>query len=216
MNLFDFQLRTRVVFGSGSIDRLGEFVKEFSKKNVLLVTDKGIRQAGHVQRALDSLASRGIEVVTFDDVKENPDNTVVDHCVETANSKHIDLIVGLGGGSSLDTAKATNFILTNGGTIADYWGANKATKPMLPMLAIPTTAGTGSEMQSYALISEKKTHKKMACGDTKATPALAILDPELTFKPTTTCGHYHRSRCLGAFPGKCCDQTPEFNVFFIC
>jgi alcohol dehydrogenase len=92
----------------------------------------------------------------------------------------VDFIVGLGGGSAMDTAKGCNFILTNGGKISDYWGSHKAVKPMLPFIAIPTTAGTGSECQSYALIADEETHAKMACGDPKAAAKLAILDPELT------------------------------------
>src|SRR5262247_4885498 len=92
----------------------------------------------------------------------------------------IDSIIGLGGGSSMDCAKAINFVLTNGGTMKDYWGFGKAARPMLPMIGIPTTAGTGSEAQAYALISDSETHAKMACGDPKAAFKVAILDPALT------------------------------------
>jgi alcohol dehydrogenase len=92
----------------------------------------------------------------------------------------IDSIIGLGGGSSLDTAKAINFVLTGGGRIEDYQGYGKATGPMLPMIGIPTTAGTGSEAQSYALISNAQTHTKMACGAAGAAFRAAILDPRLT------------------------------------
>src|SRR5439155_21941523 len=98
--------------------------------------------------------------------------------------------VGLGGGSSMDTAKGCNFLLTNGGRMSDYWGVGKATKPMLPLIAIPTTAGTGSECQSAALIVEETTHQKMACLDPKAAARIAILDPGLTLShpaPVTTC-----------------------------
>jgi len=80
----------------------------------------------------------------------------------------------------MDTAKGTNFILTNGGQMKDYWGVGKATKPMLPLIAVPTTSGTGSECQSFALISDEQTHQKMACGDPKAAARVAILDPLLT------------------------------------
>jgi len=100
--------------------------------------------------------------------------------VQVASEAHVDLIVGLGGGSSMDTAKGCNFILSNGGRMSDYWGIGKASQPMLPFIAIPTTAGTGSECQSFALISEDQTNKKMACGDKKALPKITILDPELT------------------------------------
>src|SRR5207244_6285273 len=107
-------------------------------------------------------------------------NLDVEACLEVAHSAGIDAIVGLGGGSSMDTAKGCNFLITNGGRMQDYWGVGKATKPMLPLIAVPTTAGTGSECQSFALISDEKTHHKMACGDPKAAARVAILDPELT------------------------------------
>ena len=90
------------------------------------------------------------------------------------------MIVGLGGGSAMDTAKGCNFILTNGGRMQDYWGYGKAPKPMRPMIAIPTTAGTGSECQSFTLIADEDSHMKMACGDPKAMPRISILDPTLT------------------------------------
>src|SRR5690606_18230631 len=91
-----------------------------------------------------------------------------------------DLIVGFGGGSSMDCAKGINFLYSCGGRMQDYWGIGKATGPLLPMIAVPTTAGTGSETQSFALISDAETHVKMACGDKRAAFRVAILDPELT------------------------------------
>jgi alcohol dehydrogenase class IV len=110
----------------------------------------------------------------------NPTSLMIEAGRNFAASLRIDSIVGLGGGSSLDCAKGINFLLTNGGVIKDYWGFGKARKPMLPMIGIPTTAGTGSEAQSYALISDAETHVKMACGDAKAAFRIAILDPRLT------------------------------------
>jgi alcohol dehydrogenase len=147
---------------------------------VLLVTDRGIAAAGHPARAVALLEAAGVQVVLFDEVRENPTSLDVDRCVEAARSGEVDFIVGLGGGSSMDTAKGCNFVLTNGGRIHDYWGVGKATRPMLPLIAIPTTAGTGSECQSFALISDEITHQKMACGDGKAAARVAILDPLLT------------------------------------
>jgi alcohol dehydrogenase len=97
-----------------------------------------------------------------------------------AREAGVDLLIGLGGGSSMDTAKGCNFLLTNGGEMKDYWGVGKATRPMLPLIAIPTTAGTGSECQSAALIADEHTHQKMACLDPKAAASVAILDPLLT------------------------------------
>ncbi len=176
---FDHIPRTRVVFGNGSLTRLGELAREHGSK-ALVVTDSGITQAGHAARAIDSLAAAGLQTALFDRVHENPTTRHVDDCVAAARDFGADLIIGIGGGSSMDTAKGCNFILTNGGRIQDYWGVSKATKPMLPLIAIPTTAGTGSECQSFALISDEVTHVKMACGDPKCAPRIALLDPELT------------------------------------
>jgi alcohol dehydrogenase len=170
----------RVVFSAGSIDRLGEIVRAEDVKRVLLVTDPGIRDAGHEERAVRSLYKAGLVVRVFDEVEENPTTIHVGKGVIAAKAFNPDVIVGLGGGSAMDCGKGINFILTNGGKVHDYWGVNKAPKPLLPFVAIPTTAGTGSDAQSAALITDPETHTKMACWDRKALPRLAILDPGLT------------------------------------
>lgn len=177
---FDFDPRTRVVFGAGTVARLGELTRELGGSRVLVVTDDGIERAGHVARVTESLASAGLNSVVFKDVQPNPTTDDVDRGLSVAKVQQIDFLVAVGGGSSMDCAKGINFLLTNGGQIRDYWGIGKATKPMLPHIAIPTTAGTGSEAQSFALIADAKTHMKMACGDKKAACRVAILDPELT------------------------------------
>ena len=177
---FDYNPRTRIVFGIDAINRLGELTKEILAKRALIVTDPGIVAAGHAAHAENSLKASSIETFVFDQVHENPTTRDVDACLEVAKYEGIDCIIGLGGGSSLDTAKGCNFLLTNGGRMQDYWGVGKAAKPMLPLIAVPTTAGTGSECQSFALIADDNTHQKMACGDPKAAPRIAILDPALT------------------------------------
>lgn len=177
---FDLQCRTRVIFGEGTIGRLGEFAGELGTRRALVVSDPGIIKAGHTQRAIDVLVATGIETQVFEGVHENPTTDDVARGVAIANRYEPELIVGLGGGSSMDCAKGINFVYSNGGEMKDYWGVGKALKPMLPMIAVPTTSGTGSETQSFALISDAKTHVKMACGDKKASFRIAILDPELT------------------------------------
>jgi len=177
---FDFQPRTRVVFGSGTLSRLGELARELGCSRVLLVADPGIVAAGHVARADASLRDAAIGTMLFDAFDANPDSAMVAAGAARAAASGIDSIVALGGGSSLDCAKGINFVLTNGGTMRDYRGFGKAAKPLLPMIGIPTTAGTGSDAQSYALISDATTHEKMACGDPKAAFRVAILDPALT------------------------------------
>lgn len=177
---FDLQCRTRIVFGEGTVSRLGEFAGELGARRALLVSDPGIIKAGHTQLGIDSLAAAGIETQVFEGVHENPSTDDVARGVAMARRYEPELLVGLGGGSSMDCAKGINFVYTNGGSMRDYWGVGKALKPMLPMIAIPTTAGTGSEAQSFALISDAETHVKMACGDKKASFRVAILDPTLT------------------------------------
>ena len=180
MTPFDFQLRTRIVAGEDTLDRLGELASEIGARRVLVVTDPGIIAAGHVQRGLDALANAGLESFLFDGACENPSTDDVEAGLKIAKRHDPELIVGLGGGSSMDCAKGINFLYSNGGKMQDYWGVGKALHPMLPMIAVPTTSGTGSELQSFALISDAETHVKMACGDKKASCRIAILDPKLT------------------------------------
>ena len=182
---FDFHPRTRMVCGPDSIDRLGALAGELGTRRALVVTDPGIIAAGHVERGLESLRNANIEVELFDGARENPTTDDVMKGLALAKRYEPELLVGLGGGSSMDCAKGINFVYTNGGEMKDYWGVGKALKEMLPMIAVPTTAGTGSEMQSFALISDAVTHVKMACGDPKASCRIAILDPKLTLTQPT-------------------------------
>lgn len=177
---FDYEPLGRVVFGPGSIDKLGELTRELGGHRVLLVTDPGLEKAGHPQRAEQTLRAVGLDVTVFDGVEENPETQHVVAGAELARQHRIDFLVAVGGGSTMDCAKGINFVYTNGGQISDYRGHGKATKPMLPSIGIPTTAGTGSEAQSYALIADASSHMKMACGDRKAAFRISILDPELT------------------------------------
>jgi alcohol dehydrogenase len=177
---FDHQPRTRLVFGINSVGRIGELAREIGAAKVLLVTDPGIVAAGHSEKVRQSLSSAGLKVTVFDRAKENPTTRCVQDCVAAAKEAGIDTIIGLGGGSAMDTAKGCNFILTNGGRMQDYRGVGKARHAMLPFIAIPTTAGTGSECQSAALIVDENTHQKMACLDSKCAARVAVLDPALT------------------------------------
>jgi alcohol dehydrogenase len=176
---FDFQPLGRVIFGAGSLSQLGEAARPLGRR-ALLVTDPGLEHVGHPQRAADILRAAGVEVFVFDGVKENPTEHEVWDGVAVAKEHAVDLIVAVGGGSAMDCAKGINFLHTNGGRMAEYRGHDKATKPMLPSVGVPTTAGTGSEAQSYALITDPSSHMKMACGDKKAAFRVCVLDPELT------------------------------------
>jgi alcohol dehydrogenase len=180
MEIFDYQPQTRVVFGPGTINRLGELARELNFRKTLLVADRGLVKSGHVAEALTSLRAAGIEVNEFHDFDVNADTQMVEAGRDFAAPLNIESIIALGGGSSLDCAKGINFLLTNGGRMRDYHGYGKAVRPLLPMIGIPTTAGTGSEAQTYALISDAQTHVKLACGDRQAAFRIALLDPVLT------------------------------------
>jgi alcohol dehydrogenase len=181
MTPFDLQLPTRIVFGQGRIAELGELVRSLASfSRVLVVSDPGVVAAGHTQRGLDALAAAGFATRLFDGLAENPTTAHVDAGLRVAQEFQPEAIVGLGGGSSMDCAKGINFLYSCGGRMQDYWGIGKATGPLAPMVAVPTTAGTGSEAQSFALISDADTHVKMACGDKRAAFRIALLDPELT------------------------------------
>jgi len=170
---------SRIVHGARSLDRLGELVRDLGASRVLLVSDRGLREAGHVDRALAVLRDADVETAVYDGVESDPTTRHVAEGLEVARETRIDGIVGLGGGSALDCAKGVNFLFTNGGRMEDYEGSNRAGSPMLPSLGVPTTAGTGSEAQSYALICREENGAKMACGDRKAVFRTVILDPTL-------------------------------------
>jgi len=177
---FDFRPRTRVVFGAGEFARLGEIARELGGTRCLVVADPGIVEAGYAAEATRSLKARRMAVHGFHEFRPNPTSAMVEAGGAFAEQLGIDLIVAVGGGSTLDCAKGINFLLSNGGRIRDYWGYGKAGRPMLPMIAIPTTAGTGSEALSSATLVDSETGARMSCGDAKASFRVAILDPKLT------------------------------------
>ncbi len=185
MTPFDFRPRTRVLFGAGEFARLGEVARELGGTRCLLVADQGMLERGYVQEATRTLKARRMEVCAFHDFGAGKFNATATTAMVDAGAAYaaplkIDLIVGLGGGSSLDCAKAINFVVSNGGSIRDYWGYGKATRPMLPMIAVPTTAGSGSEALTFTVVRDPETNARMVCGDPKAAFRAAILDAKLT------------------------------------
>lgn len=203
MTPFDFQPRTRVVFGEGAISRLGELARELGFRRTLLVADRGLVASGHVEEALETLTGAGLVAIPFHDFDTNPDTRMIETGRDFAASHDVDSLIGLGGGSSLDCAKGVNFLLTNGGSMRDYHGYGKARRPLLPMIGVPTTAGTGSEAQSYALVTDAETRVKMACGDPSAAFRVALLDPLLTLSQprevTATAGFDAISHAVESF-----------------
>jgi len=171
----------RVVYGVGSLARLGALADGLGATRALVVTDAGVVAAGILDRALHSLQAASVAAVVYDGAPSNPSSDdVATAAAFAAERGPFDLIVGLGGGSAMDCAKGVNFILTGGGVMSDYWGYGKAGKDMIASIGVPTTAGTGSEAQSYALISDPVTGRKMACGDLRARFRGVVLDASLT------------------------------------
>lgn len=180
----------RVEIGPDRLLALGELARGEGARRALLVTDAGIVAAGHIARALSSLGAADIAVTIFDGACENPTTREVDLGLALARNASIDFLIAVGGGSAMDCAKGINLLFANGGQISDYRGdpdlptlADR--RPLLPMILAPTTTGTGSEAQSFALISDAQTHQKMPCGDRRPPtqgglrPRIALLDPQL-------------------------------------
>ena len=169
---------TRLISGQGSLAEAANI----ADGRVFLVTDPGIVAAGHVARLEAMFAAKGTTYHRFDAVRENPDEENVDACVaeykRAFGDDGADWIVALGGGSSIDVAKGCSMLASAGGRMRDYLGRKSKPHQQPPVLAIPTTAGTGSEVQSFALITNNDTGRKMACGG--EVPRIAILDPDLT------------------------------------
>jgi len=170
---------TRIVHGAGSVALIPQLLPP-GINNVLIVTDPGVLGAGHVATVSGALRSAGVTVAVFDRVIENPDTDVVQACVECLRGANARAVVAVGGGSAIDTAKAGALLLANGGTLADFWHTGRLGSPIAPLIAVPTTAGTGSEVQSHAIISDPVTHRKMAIGTPTLLPLAAVLDPDLT------------------------------------
>jgi len=170
----------RVVFGTAAVERLASEATALGARRVFVVTDRGIVAAGHAGRAESVLRNAGVHVAVWDGVRENPTESGIAEAAVAAREFAPDVLVGLGGGSSMDVAKGVNFLLAGGGTMADYHGRGKARGTPLPSIGVPTTAGTGSEAQSYALVCRDRDGVKMACGDRRVRFRAVLLDPALT------------------------------------
>ena len=177
---FEWRPGPRLVVAPGSIARLGELARELGARRVFVASDPGIVDAGHAAAGVESLEAAGLATALFSRFGGNPTETEIAAGAAAAREFRPDLLVGLGGGSSMDCAKGVNFLVSCGGRMRDYKGRGTATGPLLPSIAVPTTAGTGSETQSFALVSDGETGAKMACGDPRAAFRVAVLDVNLT------------------------------------
>ncbi|SOC44049.1 alcohol dehydrogenase [Rhizobium subbaraonis] len=180
MRAFSYHIPTQIEFGNGAIARLPEFVKVLGGSRVLVVGDPGVQRAGLIDRVQAILTGASIFNAVFADVESDPATRSVDEGTVHGKANGCDLVVGIGGGSALDTAKAIGLMLVNDGNIKDYVGIGKVPRAGAPVIAVPTTAGTGSELTIWSVLSDKVAKAKISVGSVLNCPAIALLDPELT------------------------------------
>jgi alcohol dehydrogenase len=177
---FSYELPTKIEFGVGISGRVAEHVEGCGGSRILLVVDPGVLDAGVADKVTDGLEHAGMPYVLFSDIEPEPEARSIVDGVELARSEGCDAVVGVGGGSALDSAKAIAVMLENEGHIRDYAGQNLVPNPGVPMIALPTTAGTGSEVTIWSVISEKEEKVKYGVGSPYMTATVAMCDPELT------------------------------------
>ena len=199
MNEFDITMKSRVIFSPGASGGVGRIAREFDAHRAMIVTDPGIQRTGLDAPLVESLKREHIEISIFAKVEPNPTTENVEEGVALARESSPDVIIALGGGSSLDTGKAINLLRTRGGKIADYRGILTEGSKLAPLIAIPTTAGTGSEVSPFVLISDHVTHAKIVIRDIQMIPDVAILDPILTTSMPRPDHDFHRCGRFGAW-----------------
>lgn len=174
-----FLIRPKVISGAGALSAIGLEAEKFQARKVLIITDPGVKALGLADRVGDALAAEQIEYRIFDQVEADPSIQTAEKAAVLATAEQVDLIVAVGGGGPIDAAKAAAVLVTNGGNLKDYKGVDKFHEEPLPLFAIPTTAGTGSEMTGFAVMSDLSSSEKFPVNGTRLIPRLAILDPEL-------------------------------------
>ena len=180
MQDFEFWWPTQMQCGPGIIKSLPTWVEQLNGTSILLVADPGVIQAGLLQKVETALAPSQARVIVFSDIESDPDVRCVYQGVDIAKQHGCDLVVGVGGGSVLDVAKAIAIVLKHPGDIRDYLGVDQVPGPGIPVIAIPTTAGTGSEVTVWSVLTDKETDQKVIMGSYFNCPRVALLDPELT------------------------------------
>ncbi|WP_392455179.1 iron-containing alcohol dehydrogenase [Chryseomicrobium aureum] len=179
-NKFRYETPTKIEFGIGAIENLPKFLNELGGTNVLIVGDPGVLQAGIVDQVINPIKNSNFPFTVFTDVGTEASIESVDLGIKMAKENSCDLVIGVGGGSALDTAKAIGLMITNPGNIRDYIGMDKVNSSGAPVIAVPTTAGTGSEITRFAVLSDKQAKAKLSIGSMYICPTLAVCDPNLT------------------------------------
>ena len=177
---FQFFVKSNLVFGKGAAAQLPELLKGYGLKRVMLVYDGGVKAAGIAEKIAAEIAKAGVEMTVFDGVIPNPTNEVVEEAAVIAKRDGVEGFVAVGGGSSIDLAKAVNVLMTNPGRIGEYGGMNMVKNSCLPLIAIPTTAGTSSEITNVSALIDTEKVVKYVVIDNKIVASDVICDPEFT------------------------------------
>jgi alcohol dehydrogenase class IV len=193
-----------IQFGIGISLKTGEKLKDYGCKKALVVYDAGVKAAGIAGRVTDAIKSAGVEVVEFGDVQSDPPDWSVEAAGALGVASGVDCVVGVGGGSSLDTAKGAKLLITNPPPLKQYYGREGViTKPSVPLIVIPTTAGTGSECTPGGVITDTERGIKVNIAGTGCSVTLGLLDPELTYglpaKVTATTGMDALCHCIESY-----------------
>jgi alcohol dehydrogenase len=177
---FEFLLPTKIRYGAGSIQVLGEELKALNAKKIMVITDKGLSKSAVMEKLTSILKREAFCFIIYNEIEANPKDYNVEACAETARAENIDTLVAFGGGSPIDAAKAVAVLARQGGHVRDYQGKGKIKDDCLPLLTIPTTAGTGSEVTFSSVITDTKEKFKFTIKSTSIAAKTAIIDPELT------------------------------------
>lgn len=174
-----FQSPGKIIYGQGTVKQIGEETKKYGKKIMIVTGKSSSKKTGALDKVIDSLKMENLQYVIFDKVESDPSVDTVELGTSIAKEEKIDVIVALGGGSPLDAAKGISIMLTNSGSIVDY-EKKQPEVPGVPVVAVPTTAGTGSEVSKFIVITDTRRKVKMLIGGETLIPKVAILDGELT------------------------------------
>jgi alcohol dehydrogenase class IV len=177
-----FNSAGQIIFGSGAIARIPALISRFGAQRVAILTDPGVDRAGLLGKVEAVLRAAGCKPQVYADAMPEPDMASVLACCAQLRGAAPDLLIALGGGSSIDLAKIVGLLLSHGGHPSDYYGENKVPGKIMPIIAIPTTAGTGSEVSPVAIVTDDKLRMKVGISDNHLRPAVALLDPGLTLK----------------------------------
>lgn len=214
---YNFFIHSDIVFGKDSAAALSEILEKDGIKNVMVIYDGGVKAAGIAEKVLAEINKvEGIKVATFDEVEPNPSNQLVERIYAIAKEAGVDGFVAVGGGSSIDAAKAANVLMTNPGPIGQYGGIGMVKNAVLPLIAIPTTAGTSSEITNVSALTDTEAVCKYVVIDNKIVPTHVICDPEYTRTVpkgvTAATGMDAITHAVESYISNCCNPLTKYHA----